>query len=316
MRPAITTGGWGPIPRTSRARRRCTRGSRQSSWRDSTRERRVPGRTPRGRSAWFRARWPTRSPGHSPRSRVSTPPSARFGATATPRRRCGSSASDWPRARRFSPVCGGRHGRGARRNALRTALARGGAMSSSDAARYAPRAVTHEELHALLPEYAAGTLDVEASQAVRAHLAGGCLECLNDVFVRPVGLPRSAGPPPAPAPRAAPPEPRARRGRALEAAVVVLAVAVAAGVAWTIAELRGREAAYRAQATAAASQLAETDAVRRDLAARVPALERDAESARAEAARQAAAIRETAEASARVQNELDAAHERIETLLR
>jgi hypothetical protein len=87
-------------------------------------------------------------------------------------------------------------------------------------------------------------------------------------------------------------------------------------MAWTIAELRGREAAYRAQATAAASQLAETESVRRDLAARVPALEREADSARTEAARQAAAIRETAEASARVQNELDAAHERIETLLR
>ena len=48
--------------------------------------------------------------------------------------------------------------------------------------------VTHEELRALLAPYAAGVLDDETSQAVRAHLAGGCLACLDELFAHPVGL--------------------------------------------------------------------------------------------------------------------------------
>jgi hypothetical protein len=182
--------------------------------------------------------------------------------------------------------------------------------------------VTHEELHALLPAYAEGTLDGTTSEAVRAHLACGCLECLQEVFGRPVGLPRVAPPPasrpephPLPVLTAAVPIVAPRR-RGLEVAVVVLALALAAVAAWTIAELRGREATYRAQAAATAAQLAEAEAARRELVTRGHGLERDLAGAEAEAARQAEAVRETAEASARLQTELDAARERIATLTR
>src|SRR6266571_3245218 len=51
--------------------------------------------------------------------------------------------------------------------------------------------VTHEELRPLLAGYAAGTLDEAGCEAVRVHLAGGCVACLRDVFDRPVGLPRT-----------------------------------------------------------------------------------------------------------------------------
>src|SRR3989454_8061833 len=81
--------------------------------------------------------------------------------------------------------------------------------------------VTHEELRPLLADYAAGTLDEAGCEAVRRHLAGGCVACLRDVFDRPVGLPRTPASPPAPAPRPAPP----RRG------LRVLALAVGLGLA-------------------------------------------------------------------------------------
>src|SRR5436190_3906960 len=65
--------------------------------------------------------------------------------------------------------------------------------------------VTHEELRALLAPYAAGALDDETSQAVRAHLAGGCLACLDELFGHPVGLPRAVVPEtPTPTPPPAP----------------------------------------------------------------------------------------------------------------
>jgi hypothetical protein len=50
--------------------------------------------------------------------------------------------------------------------------------------------VTHAELRARLRAYADGTLDESDAEAVRAHLATGCLECLGAVFQSPVGLPR------------------------------------------------------------------------------------------------------------------------------
>src|SRR5438445_13040420 len=51
--------------------------------------------------------------------------------------------------------------------------------------------VTHDELCALLPHYAAGLLDEDASCALRMHLADGCVACLDELFPRPVGLPRA-----------------------------------------------------------------------------------------------------------------------------
>ena len=175
--------------------------------------------------------------------------------------------------------------------------------------------MTHEELHALLPAYAAGTLDVATSEAVREHLANGCLECLHEVFGRPVGLPRWTPPPPS-RPEVQPAMQLAPRRRGLGAAVVVLALALATVLAWTIFELRGREATYRAQAGAAAAQLAEAETVRRELTARVHALEREVAVAQSEASRQADAVRETAETNARLQSELEAARERIAMLTR
>jgi len=52
------------------------------------------------------------------------------------------------------------------------------------------RGVRHHEVQGLLAAYAAGTLAEADAERVRAHLASGCLECLADVFARPVGLPR------------------------------------------------------------------------------------------------------------------------------
>jgi hypothetical protein len=52
------------------------------------------------------------------------------------------------------------------------------------------RGVNHHEVQGLLAAYAAGTLAEAEAERVRAHLASGCLECLADVFARPVGLPR------------------------------------------------------------------------------------------------------------------------------
>jgi hypothetical protein len=51
--------------------------------------------------------------------------------------------------------------------------------------------VTHADLRQRLRAYADGTLDDGEADVVRAHLGTGCLECLRDVFTRPVGLPRA-----------------------------------------------------------------------------------------------------------------------------
>jgi hypothetical protein len=51
--------------------------------------------------------------------------------------------------------------------------------------------VTHADLRTRLRAYADGTLGDAEAELVRAHLASGCVECLRDVFTRPVGLPRA-----------------------------------------------------------------------------------------------------------------------------
>lgn len=202
-------------------------------------------------------------------------------------------------------------------------------MSSPGSARYAPPAVTHEDLRPLLARYAAGTLDGEEAWAVRAHLASGCTACLRDVFERPVGLPRFTVPPapeprplespPEPGPPALPPAPR----RSRRVAVLAFGVALALAAVWMIGELRGRERVYRAQLEVAAARAAALEGERGALAARIAAVERDLEAirrdleaARAEAERQALAARDVAEADAELRRRYEADEARIAELVR
>jgi putative zinc finger protein len=180
----------------------------------------------------------------------------------------------------------------------------------SSRARYATAAVTHEEVRALVPAYAAGALDEFASDAVRAHLATGCTVCLADVYARPVGLPRSdnaSHPIVVPAPR-----PRFRPG--LGTAVVALALALAAAVAWIVAELRGREAESRAETARTAERLTDVVASRANLTARLEALEREVAASAEAASRATAALRAAGDESARLRDEIAAAGARVDAL--
>jgi len=177
-------------------------------------------------------------------------------------------------------------------------------------ARYAAAAVTHEEVRALVPAYAAGALDEFASDAVRTHLATGCAACLADVYARPVGLPRSDN---ASRPIVIP-APRARFRPGLGTAVVVLALALAAAVTWIVVELRGREAESRAVAARTAEQLSDVVASRASLTARLEALEREVAASADAASRATAALRAAGDESARLRDELAAAGARIDTL--
>jgi len=189
--------------------------------------------------------------------------------------------------------------------------------------RYAPL-VTHDEVRARLGAYAAGALSESAAEAVRAHLASGCKECLDDVFSRPVGL--QPDPPRAVTePAALPPTRRVRRGRrwGLVVAVVLLALALATFTGWTIYDLREREAAHHAEAVRLAARVseletarAELNTTRAELNTRIEALAHDREAAREEATRQAEAVRATAEENASLTAELEAARARIATLSR
>src|SRR5437867_1822378 len=248
--------GWDPTRRGSRARARSTRGSRARSWRASSRRRSAPPRRRRGR--WGTWRTPCRhsSPTRWRRCRAFTGSSARAGARATTPARASWCATGSPPAPRSSPASGGRPGCGAVGSALRTASP----MVSAPVGRVVSRGVTHEELRPLLAGYAAGTLDEAGCEVVRAHLADGCVACLLDVFDRPVGLPRT---PPAPA-ASPPPEPEAADGarprRGLRQVAVGLGLVLAALGVWAIGELRGREAAYRDQATSVAAAAADLEA--------------------------------------------------------
>jgi hypothetical protein len=176
--------------------------------------------------------------------------------------------------------------------------------------RYAAAAVTHEEVRALVPAYAAGALDEFASEAVRAHLATGCAACLADVYARPVGLPRGDN-----ASRSiVVPAPRARYRAGLGTAVVVLALALAAAVAWIVAELRGREAESRAEAARTAERLTDVVASRANLTARLEALEREVAASAEAASRATAALRAAGDESARLRDELAAAGARVDAL--
>jgi len=137
--------------------------------------------------------------------------------------------------------------------------------------------VTHEEVRGLLPRYAAGVLSDSLAEAVRDHLATGCVGCLGDVFGRPLA---TTGGRPAPVTVA-------RRRRRIAAVGLVLALVGVAVAAAVIVERRpSRPRADRE----AVRRLADLRAARRALAHRFAELEQDA--ARADsAARDADAAR-------------------------
>jgi hypothetical protein len=183
---------------------------------------------------------------------------------------------------------------------------RGGKHVLSPTSALCCATVTHDRLRALLPRYAAGELDEDQAELVRAHMASGCATCLGDVFSRPVGLPPVAVPPPRSVPR--------RTWPAVLAGL--LAAGVAAGGVWAIGDLRGREARRSAELGAAAARLEELRARQAEQANRITALGHELETAHAEAARQTQAAREAAERSATLARDMEAAETRIATLER
>jgi len=104
--------------------------------------------------------------------------------------------------------------------------------------------VTHDELRAALPPYAAGELEEEPAAEVRAHLAAGCEDCLASLFRLPVGRPRDRGQRRLPRP-----------GWLAPATAALLAIALAVLVAWTIRDLARREAEQRAESERAEARL-------------------------------------------------------------
>ena len=123
--------------------------------------------------------------------------------------------------------------------------------------------MTHEEVRGLLPRYAAGVLSDALAEAVRDHLATGCVGCLDDVFTRRLN-PTAVRPAPKTVAR-----PR-RRVAAVALVVGVVGVAVAAAV--IVERGPSRPRAERE----AARRLADLRAARRALAHRFADLERDA----------------------------------------
>jgi len=90
--------------------------------------------------------------------------------------------------------------------------------------------VSHEELRALVGRYAAATLSESDAAVVRAHLGGGCLECLATLYALPVGVMPS------------------REGRSWVATTVpaLMAAALAVGVLWTMRRIDLERAASEA----------------------------------------------------------------------
>jgi hypothetical protein len=137
--------------------------------------------------------------------------------------------------------------------------------------------VTHDEVRALLPRYAAADLDLAEAARVRAHLATACVECLHDVFSRPIGVRRAVLPPaavPPPGERPEPVLPESPWRRVLPAARIV---ALAGLAAWAVYQLRGYEAR---QSTQIATRLAELESQRAGLSASLGKAERDLEETR------------------------------------
>ena len=133
------------------------------------------------------------------------------------------------------------------------------------------RPVTHDEAAALLPGYAAATLDLADAARVRAHLASGCADCLRELFGRPVGLPCPM--PPVGLPRPVPPGhvSPARTRRTLVLAVALAGAVAAAGLAaWTAQELQRRETRAARQSARLAARVSRLALKRERLAARPP----------------------------------------------
>ena len=187
-------------------------------------------------------------------------------------------------------------------------------------------AVTHDDLHTLLPRYAAGELDDSDAVVVRDHLATGCPECLAAVF-----RPQGNGPPPhtlGAVPPASPAVGAARHvqhraSRRLVFVLGTLAVILAAATGWMIGLLATSDSKRRAEAASAAARIAELDGmradlerVRRELETRVAEAAEARATAEAEARRQAEAAQASAEASAELRGRLESLEARVVELTR
>jgi len=166
------------------------------------------------------------------------------------------------------------------------------------------RGVTHEEVHALLATYAAGALPAAQASAVRAHLASGCTDCLATLFHHPVGLPRPAHRAPA------------GSGRGRIVAVALIAALAGFGTAWIVQVRRAQELTANALADALRARLAQAEAERERVQARVDGLERELSAARAETGEQRDRVAALADARAEAARDLGVAEERIAALSR
>lgn len=207
--------------------------------------------------------------------------------------------------------------------------------------RVSSPAVEHDDIKSMLSTYAAGQLAADRSTLVREHLASGCVDCLRVLYSYPIGIPRPhpvepepgeewTPPPAAPATvtvssttpgvaaqvAPAPPEPQ-RWGRTLLIGLIaLLGLVLVPLAAWTISELRTREAMARGEATRLTARVRETETARAALATRIVALEGERDSARLDAARQLDASREAAETNAQLMQEIDVLQARVDVLLR
>lgn len=167
--------------------------------------------------------------------------------------------------------------------------------------------MTHEELHALLPTYAAGTLSPQEAQAVRRHLASGCPQCLGDLFRRPVGMPR------APVERT---PARARPGVGWLVGLGTVAVLLGFATTWLVASWRTGADTTGALLGTLRAQLERGQEERSRLAGRADALERELADVRAEEQSRAAEAASADAAREQASRDLAAAQERIATLAR
>jgi hypothetical protein len=151
--------------------------------------------------------------------------------------------------------------------------------------------VSHDQLRALVPAYAAGELAGAEADTLRAHLAGGCEACLEDMFRRPVGLPRIVSESPVSS---------AMRRRLASLGLLggLAAVALAVVAVRAIGDLRRWQVSLREEADRRALVAAEGRAA---LEARVRRLQSEVDGARAEASAQAEAARAMRAENARLE---------------